>query len=143
MVAYHFSVTGEPERAIFPGGNEMMELALFPTSPGAQAHDQLVEQLLADLAREVGPAKFSEGQPPPNAKSDALVSGAGIAVAILSAPAVLRLMDLLKAYLIRDRKLILRLQTDDGEFELDAANISTGELENISQKLIAAFQAPK
>ena len=97
-----------------------MELRIRVTSEGGRAEADLAEELQLELNQTVGDARRVEGVRAPGAKGGGLPEAAQIAVALLSIPAIPKLVDLIGAYLQRDRRTEFEFEGPHGRVKISA-----------------------
>src|SRR5688500_9664796 len=110
----------------------MVELSIRVIS-GGQADPDLAEELRAELDEVVGDARRPEGPSVPGQKGAGLAEMAQIAVLILSAPAVAKLIEVVGAYLKRDHRVEFEFEGPKGRVK-----ISTGERGAVTREDLAA-----
>ncbi|HEX7947774.1 MAG TPA: hypothetical protein VF495_24125 [Phenylobacterium sp.] len=97
-----------------------MELRIRVTSLGGHAEAELAEELRLELDQAVGAARRIEGPRAPGAKGGGLAEAAQIAVALLSIPAIPKLVDLVGVYLQRDRRTEFEFEGPNGRVKISA-----------------------
>ena len=110
----------------------MIEVRVFPS---AASSENLLEQLQQDLSTEVGPTNLVEGESIQHAKGVPVPEMVGLAVTLLTTPAVLKLIDLLRQYLLRDQSLEFIFEADGRMFHLKSSDLSSREFEGLVTKL--------
>lgn len=117
----------------------MQELRLSILDGDTAASPQEVETLRADLDLHVGPTAFLESSAQPGAKGILGLDMATLAVSLLSAPALVALVNVLKSYFDSDRVTEIELSGPGGTAKLKLPprhQISTDQIRQILDSVL-------
>jgi hypothetical protein len=116
----------------------MVELSIRVSSDGA-ADAEAAERLRAELDETVGDARRPEAAPVPGQKGAGLAEIAQFAVLLASAPAVPKLIEVLGAYLQRDRRLQFEFEGPKGKVKISTPDRGVVSRDDIAHAIRQAI----
>ena len=96
----------------------MTELLILVGSEGGARERELAEELRLEIDQQVGAARWLQQPAAPGAKGAGLAEAAHLAVAVLSAPAVAKLVELICSFLLRDRRTQFEFEGPNGKLKI-------------------------
>lgn len=118
-----------------------MDLSVRIVDAAGAPDPRLTRQFKRDLEREVGPADYPAAPPIPGARGGDLFTAAFV-LGVLNAKAVVALVEVLKAWLTRDRTIEIEVEGPGGKARFKAADPHDLEASHI-QARIEALLAPR
>ncbi len=100
----------------------------------------LMGQLRRDLDRHVGAIDYASGPPADGAKGDPVIMA--FVVAVLNAKAVVALVEVLKAYIARDRSVQIEVEGPGGKARFMAADAHALAKLDIKDRIEAILKPP-